>query len=222
MSTALVPTAPRAMLSEISSNSAISAASLEQLFATATKELYPRLALFEALAEFKNDRERRIPTGDDIVEARRNFLDSFAYLCDVEKGGGTVTAVGLQKLTYGNILWLAANEGVRDDVKIYARVILSDLKSVDRSNERTVQETIFHLAVKNCDSRISIYKEEVRRYARNCRMQLRSEAKSEAGEISRGNKELSFHMRRIIDPLSVTSSKKTQEAFRTPAEHDDR
>lgn len=187
MSTALIPTAPRAMLSEVLSSPAASNGALEQLIATATKELYPRLALFEAIAQFKNDHERRIPSGDEIVEARRNFLDSFAYLCDVEKGGGTVTAVGLQKLFYSNILWLAANEGVRDDIKIYARVILSHLKSVDLNNERIVQETIFHLAVKNCDSRISIYKEEVRRYARNCRMQLRSEAKSEDGEISLAN-----------------------------------
>lgn len=189
MSTALIPTAPRAMLSEVQSNPATSAAALGQFFTSATKEMYPRLALFEAIAQFKNDHERRIPSGDDIVEARRNFLDSFAYLCDVEKGGGTVTAVGLQKLTYSNILWLAANEGVRDDIKIYARVLLSHLKSVDLNNERTVQETIFHLAVMNCDSRISIYKEEVRRYARNCRMQLRSEAKSHAGEISLTNSE---------------------------------
>ncbi|OHE92935.1 hypothetical protein CORC01_11802 [Colletotrichum orchidophilum] len=123
-----VPTAPRAMLLEGSSNLAIPASPLEQVFENTAVKLYPRLALFEALAQFKSRQERRNPSGDDIVEARRNFLDSFAYLCDVQKGGATVTAAGLQKLTHGNFLWLAANEGVRNDIKTYAEAILFHLK----------------------------------------------------------------------------------------------
>jgi hypothetical protein len=156
---------------------------LEQIFANASKELYPRLALFETLAQFGNRQERRIPSGDDAIEARRDFLDSFTYLCDVQKGGATVTAAGLQKLPHSNMLWLAANEGIRGDIKIYAETILSKLLSVDPSSRGTVENQIFQLAIENCKPRIAAYKEELQKYARNCRMQLRKESRNEAGEI---------------------------------------
>ncbi|KAK1584937.1 uncharacterized protein LY79DRAFT_519668 [Colletotrichum navitas] len=185
MSTVPIPTAPRAMLSEALNNSEASTSPSEEVFIAATRKLYPRLALFGALAGFKNHQERRKPSNDEIVEARRNFLDSFSYLCDVQKGGATVTAAGLQKLSHGNILWLAANEGIRNDIRTYAETILSCLKSVNSETEKTVQEKIFHLAVKNCNSRISTYNEEVRRYARNCRMQLRDGTKNDVVTLLR-------------------------------------
>jgi hypothetical protein len=131
------------------------------------------LALLEALARSKDGHKRREQSSDDVCEARREFLDSFAYLCDVDKGGATVTAAGLQKLLHSNILWLAANEGIRGDVKNYAEDILQKLKEVESRTQEAVQNDIFRLAVAKCNSRIEYYKDEMRRYARNCRMQLR-------------------------------------------------
>jgi len=168
--------------------------SLEQIFASVSKELYPRLALFEALARFKDKHERRAPCNDDIVEARRAFLDSFAYLCDVQKGGATVTAAGLQQLPHSNILWLAANEGIRSDIKTYADTILSKLWTVDPSNQNDVEDDIFQLAVEKCRSRIVLYKDKMQNHARNCRMQLRNETQNESGEIS----SLSTNMQHIL------------------------
>lgn len=184
MSIISVPTAPRAMLPKASGDSTASLSSLEQIFATASKEVYPRLALFEALAQFKDEHQPRAPSSDDVVEARRAFLDSFAYLCDVQKGGQTVTAAGLQKLPYSNVLWLAANEGIRSDVKTYAESVLSKLLSVDPSTQRIVEDAVFHFAVEKCNSRIVTYKDDMQKYARNCRMQLRRETQNEAGEVS--------------------------------------
>jgi hypothetical protein len=176
MSAMSAPAAPRAMLT------AASTPHLEQVFATATETLYPRLLLFEALSRFKKEQEKRSPSGDDIVEARRDFLDSFAYLCDLETGGKTVTAAGLQQLPYGNFLWLAANEGVRNDVKDYAERIMSILKSVDSNNERAIEETVFQIAVECCQPRILTYREKVRKHATNCRMQLRYRERTDTGE----------------------------------------
>lgn len=69
----------------------------EQIQRDETKKLYPRLVLFGALAIFKDKHKPRQQSEDPIYETRRNFLDSFAYLCDVQKGGSTVTAVALQQ-----------------------------------------------------------------------------------------------------------------------------
>jgi hypothetical protein len=170
------------MLSRDSSDLTSSTSNLEQIFANASKELYPRLALFETLAQFGNGQKRRMPSGDDVIEARRDFLDSFTYLCDIQKGGATVTAAGLQKLAYSNVLWLAANEGILINTEIYANAILSKLQSVDSSSRGTVENQIFQLAIENCKPRIAAYKEELQKYARNCRMQLRKEPRNEAGE----------------------------------------
>jgi hypothetical protein len=116
-------------------------------------------------ARFKDGHQRRERTSDDICEARREFQDSFAYLCDVEKGGPTVTATGLQKLPHSNILWLAANEGIRRDVKNYAENILQKLKGVESGTQEAVQDDIFRLAVEKCNSRIEYYKVEMQETA---------------------------------------------------------
>jgi hypothetical protein len=177
MSAIAIPRAPRAMVQQGGGGS--TAPSLERVFHSASKDLYPRLVLFEALAGFKDGHQRREPSSDDICEARREYQDSFAYLCDVEKGGATVTATGLQKLLHSNILWLAANEGVREDVKTYAENILRKLKGVESGTKEAVQDDIFRLAVKKCNSRVEYYKVEMQKYARNCRMQLRQEMRYE-------------------------------------------
>jgi hypothetical protein len=173
MTTIAIPSAPRAMVQQEGSGSAVS--SLDQMLQSATRNMYPKLALLEALASFKDGYKQRGRSSDDICEARRDFLDSFAYLCDVEKGGTTVTATALQKLLHSNILWLAANEGIRRDVKTYADSILQKLRGVESGNQVQVQDDILRLAVQNCSVRIKYYKSIMQKYARNCRMQLRQE-----------------------------------------------
>ncbi|KAF2191902.1 hypothetical protein K469DRAFT_655093 [Zopfia rhizophila CBS 207.26] len=145
----------------------------EQIQQDEARKLYPRLALFEALSGFKDKQKPRQRSEDTICEARRDFLDSFAYLCDVQKGGKTVTAAALQKLHISNFLWLAANEGVGDDILDYAMDVLEKLKTATSENQSTLQDSIFRLAVEKCKPRIQFYRDEVQKYARNCRMALR-------------------------------------------------
>ena len=181
MSAIAAPRAPRAMVEQGKVDSV--ALSLEQIFEDAAKVLYPRLALFEALAKFKDRHTRRQQSNDDICEARRQFLDAFAYLCDIEKGGATVTAAGLQKLPYSNFLWLAANEGIPEDVLVYATRILQRLKEVDSQTQKAVQEDIFQLVVEKSSPRLEFYKTAMQKHARNCRMQLRQENSEDIGAI---------------------------------------
>jgi len=143
--------------------------------------LYPRLVLLEALTGFKDKPKQRAKSGDTRREARRDFLDSFAYLCDVEKGGKTVTATGLQRLENDNQLWLAANEGVRDDIFIYANTILEQIKSATAETQSTIQDRIMALSVEKCKPRIQVYKTAVQELARNCRMALRRVKRDDFG-----------------------------------------
>lgn len=177
VSSVTTPQAPRAMLQQEETNS--TALSLERIFHDAAEKLYPRLALFEVLAKFKDGHQRRKQSSDSICEARRDFLDSFAYLCDTEKGGASVTAAGLQKLPFGNILWLAANEGIPWDVKSYAESILQKLKEVDSETQKTVEDDIFRLVVQKCNLRIEFYKDKMQKHATNCTVKLRQEKRDE-------------------------------------------
>lgn len=156
---------------------------LEEILTATSEGLYPRLALLQALPQLSNGHVRRTPSSDNITEARREFLDSFAYLCDIQKGGATTTAAGLQRLPKSNILWLSANEGIRSDIQSYADTILSKLRLVSSSTQKAIEHEIFCLAVEKCNSRIGTYKGEVRIYARNCRMQLRRESPNETGTM---------------------------------------
>jgi hypothetical protein len=146
--------------------------SLKGIFDNAAKKLYPRLSLFELLAKFKDEFQSREHAPDEVCEERRNFLDSFAYLCDVKKGGSTVTADALQKLLRGNILWLAANEGISPDVKVYAEKILKRLKEVEPGTEISIRDHIFKLVVRQCQPRVKFYRDKVKEHAKRFGMEL--------------------------------------------------
>ncbi|KIW12810.1 hypothetical protein PV08_07997 [Exophiala spinifera] len=177
MSVSTAPRWPRAMGQNGTSDSSVS--TWEPLFQSVAAKLYPRLALFKALAGFKDAHRQREPSGDVICEARRDFLGSFAYLCDTDKGGATVTAAALQKLLHSNILWLAANEGMDKETISYAERILQKLKELESRPPKAVHEEIFRLVVDRCTPRINFYISKLKMYARNCRMQMRQEMPSE-------------------------------------------
>ncbi|KAH7142182.1 hypothetical protein EDB81DRAFT_869912 [Dactylonectria macrodidyma] len=178
---------------------------MEQIFQDAKKTLYPRLALYEAIAKYKGEHERRRPASDRISEIRRDFLDSSAYLCDIEKGGATVTAAGLQKLPYSNILCLAANEGIRSAVKSYANDLRDILVNMNSETEVKAREEVFQRAIYMCSPRLAFYKEELRTYATRCRMELRKELPDDSVSSLRNKLKklseprVSFNLARIVD-----------------------
>lgn len=104
MALVTIPTGPRTMVQQGVGES--TALLPSHTFQTEAKNMYPKLALLEALASFTDHYKKRESSGDIVCETRRDTLDAFAYLCDVEKAGPTVTATALQKLVYSNILWL--------------------------------------------------------------------------------------------------------------------
>jgi hypothetical protein len=164
------PRGPRTMMKQGTPDP--TATPRETIFNDELRKLYPRLKLFGELANFKDKPKLREDSGDEVCESRRDFLDSFAYLCDIKKGGATVTATALQKLPNGNILWLAMNEDIGVDLKKYADDILRRLSTAKPENKSDIQEQIFRVAVETCRPRIEFYKAEIRNLATKCRMEL--------------------------------------------------
>jgi hypothetical protein len=214
MSTTAVPTAPRITVQQEGIDPA--ASSLDQIFQNATRNMYPRLALLEGLAGSRDDHKRRGSSRNDTIEARRGFLDAFACLCDVEKGGATVTAAALRKLPRRTTLWLAANEGIRPEVKVHADSILQTLKRVESGNQVEIQDDILRFAVQACHPRINYYKGVMKNDAMKCRMRLRHEMRDEIGALHL------FLFKAYADHRSETLEGETQETIGAIAQHNPR
>jgi hypothetical protein len=159
---------------------------LEKIQQDEARQLYPRLILYEALAVFRDKHQPRQPSKNAMCETRRDFLDSFAYMCDVQKGGKTVTAAALQKLLHSDFLWLAANEGISEDVLEYAKNALRLLKSVTLDNQSVVKNDVFKLVVHKCAHRIQVYKSKVQSLATECKNALQHKKRDQAGMFGLG------------------------------------
>ncbi len=146
------------------------------------KQFYPKLVLLQALKKPVSEHRPREAAPDQVSEDRRDFLDSFGYLCDYKKGGGSVTAPALEKRPESNFLWLAANEGITMEVKEYAKTILIQLKNVDPTNQADVEDEILQRAVKLCFPRIEVYRLEMVRRVVSCRRRLAKEEPDDASE----------------------------------------
>lgn len=62
---------------------------------------------------------------------KRKFLDSFALICAVRKGGDSVSAACMEEgQPEGTVIRMASNAGVRETVLSDLRSIISDLNSI--------------------------------------------------------------------------------------------
>lgn len=62
-----------------------------------------------------------------LLDLRRIFLETLAYVCDYDKGGETVTAIGLQSTPQKHIFWVAANAGSRTKIITFLRSLLTQI-----------------------------------------------------------------------------------------------
>ncbi|KAF2668692.1 hypothetical protein BT63DRAFT_440800 [Microthyrium microscopicum] len=92
-----------------------------------------------------------------VEEARRDMLDSIAYLCDIRKGGATVTATALQRDNEDTILWLAANEGIRSEVKKFTEKLLEMAREVKMENVAEVETKLLSIALEIAVERVNFY-----------------------------------------------------------------
>jgi hypothetical protein len=154
---------------------------LAQIQSDESSKLYPRLALFEGLSDCKDKPVLRDQTTDTTCNLRRDFLDSFAYLCDFRKGGSTVTASALEETSGKVYLWLAANEGISPAVLMYAKRLLRNLKRVTSENWSTKEHKILKLAIEKSEPRLVFYRSEVKKYTARCSKALRHRVQSDTG-----------------------------------------
>jgi hypothetical protein len=85
------------------------------------------------LTTFGCNRGDRLPgeaTSDKEVISRRKFIQFLAYTCDFQKGGDTVTAIGVEQRDDQVIYWIASNRDVEDQVILHLKWCLGELRKV--------------------------------------------------------------------------------------------
>ncbi|TGO22041.1 hypothetical protein BPAE_0186g00110 [Botrytis paeoniae] len=100
------------------------------------------------------------------TKLRRSFTRHLAYLCDYEKGGDSTTAIALQQMDTGRIVYhVSWNKCSRPErgVEFLKKVLgllgcagYDGIKDFEK-NKEDIEDEIFELSVKNAEKRISSY-----------------------------------------------------------------
>lgn len=154
------------------------------------RRFYEPLVLLETLGTTRGERTTPISNQEDlsllaIKDLRRRFLTELAYVCDYDKGGDTVTAIGLEATPQGYVFWVAANTCPVKKVIPFLRSLLLDLKGI-AANSSELETHISDLA-KTCIEfarlRIKKYLQLIRKLIRECSASLQSR-KSDEGKCN--------------------------------------
>jgi len=128
------------------------------------KRFYEPLVLQYALGQTRGPHTSSAPVDTQYEEGgdhniRRLLVDSLAYFCDYEKGGGTVTAIALETTPTGRVIfWVAANK-LNAKVVPFLRQILNSLAGLDpNADHSALEERIFEQAVEFGKHRVDTYR----------------------------------------------------------------
>ncbi|KAJ6197783.1 hypothetical protein J3E72DRAFT_395345 [Bipolaris maydis] len=72
-----------------------------------------------------------------LLDIRRMLLSDLAYICDYDKGGETVTAIGLQATPQRRIFWIASYVGSKTKIIDFFRSILTQIVHVSAASRAT-------------------------------------------------------------------------------------
>lgn len=91
---------------------------------------------------------------------RRQCLADLAYMCDYDKGGDTVTAIGLENTPQGYVYWVAANTCPGRKIVPFLKNLLGRLQVISRDTNRPSKDTEDSLA----DWCLDFAKKKVKKY----------------------------------------------------------
>lgn len=151
---------------------------------------YEPLVLLYTLGRTRADHVRAVmPSQKDIahlplVDIRRMFLSDLAYMCDYDKGGETVTAIGLQSTPQRHIFWIASNVGSKTKTIDFIRSILAQIVHVSAASNATQLATeLASQCIAFATPRIKKYRSLLKPLLRRCTSYL-AETKQAVGEFN--------------------------------------
>lgn len=110
-----------------------------------------------------------------LKELRRIFLSELAYTCDYDKGGETVTAIGLESTPQNYVFWVASNSCPRKKIVPFLESLLTNLREISTTATLVIAEKAKDIAA-HCISfatpRIKKYKSHLRPLLQKCNAYL--------------------------------------------------
>ncbi|OAL42582.1 hypothetical protein IQ07DRAFT_669315 [Pyrenochaeta sp. DS3sAY3a] len=140
---------------------------------------YEPLVLLYTLGSTREERMcAAMPSRDYLAhlplkDLRRIFLSELAYVCDYDKGGETVAALGLQTTPQGHIFWVASNTGSGTKVIPFLNSLLTKLTHISTaSNTADVLEEVVSQCIRFATPRIKKYRSHLVPQLRRCTSHL--------------------------------------------------
>lgn len=118
-----------------------------------------------------------------LEELRRRFLSELAYVCDYDKGGDTVTAIGLESTPQRYVFWVGANTNPQKRIVPFLETLLAKLRDTSTAATSKAPEEADNIAIeciKFGTPRINKYKQHLNLLLKRCQGNL---AKSQSEEM---------------------------------------
>ncbi|KAH9879750.1 hypothetical protein J1614_001773 [Plenodomus biglobosus] len=106
-----------------------------------------------------------------LTDLRRTFLTDLAYMCDYDKGGETVTAIGVQSTPQKHIFWVASNAGLNTKIINFLRSLLTQVMRVSAAAALDIANLTEELALLCIDfatPRVKKYRSLLKPVLRRC------------------------------------------------------
>lgn len=121
-----------------------------------------------------------------LTDLRRIFLNELAYVCDYDKGGETVTAIGLQCTPEKQIIWAATNSGPRAKVIEFLNSLLTQLmRTATHAESNSLETDLASQCINFATQRVKKYRSLLRPLLRRCISHL-LETEQVVGEFRHG------------------------------------
>jgi hypothetical protein len=106
---------------------------------------------------------------------RRKFLSELAYMCDFDKGGDTVTAIGLESTPQRHVFWVASNTCPRKKIVPFLESLLAELRDLSNTVGPGLPEEALRIAsrcIHFATPRIKKYRSHLNPLLRKCQRYL--------------------------------------------------
>jgi hypothetical protein len=135
---------------------------------------YEPLILLHTLGSTRGEHTcAALPIQDDVShrptkDVRRKFLTELAYMCDYDKGGDTVTAIGLESTPQRCVFWVASNSCPKGKIVPFLESLLASLKHKSATTATQGSEEIAEECIKFATPRVKKYKSHLNPLLRRC------------------------------------------------------
>jgi hypothetical protein len=150
---------------------------------------FEALVLLYTLGRTRGDRPcATMPPREDLVhlplkDLRRIFLNELAYMCDYDKGGETVTALGWEFTPERYIFWVGSNAGSKTKTIDFLVSLLTKIIHISTTSSLVeIKAEVASLCIGFATMRIRKYRSHLRPLLRRCISHL-TEAQRAVGAL---------------------------------------